>query len=356
MSLKKADVTKFDPAAAGSEDANIFGLDFSHAESNIVLVPLPWEATTSYGRGAAKGPQAILQASPQLDLFDAELGRFGLPRPWEFGIHMEKESAKIKRLNRDASKLALSVIRAGGKIENRPVLKKALAQVNKMSREVNDFVYDTSKRLLESNKIVGIVGGDHSSPYGAMRACAEKFSKLGILHIDAHADLREAYMGFEHSHASIMNNVVQSLPILKLVQVGIRDFCDSEFELSRTHSKIKTFYDFELKDRLSRGESWEALCLKIVDELPEHVYVSFDIDGLEPALCPHTGTPVAGGLRFHEATFLLKCLHERGKKIVAFDLNEVAPGPKGDEWDGNVGARVLYKLCGLALLTNGARN
>lgn len=352
MSLQKADVSKFDPEGAGDPKSNIFGLNFTRQESNLILIPVPWEATTSYGRGAAKGPKCIRDASPQLDLFDAELGQMGLARPWEYGIFMETESAQIRRWNTEGSKFALPIVKAGGKIEGRPALKKALARVNLLSSKVNDFVYEHAKAVLKENKLVGVVGGDHSVPFGAIRAVAEAHGNVGVLHVDAHADLRKAYEGFEHSHASIMNNVVNGIEgVSKLVQVGIRDFCDSEYDMAKSHPKISTHFDFELQDALARNKSWNELCEKIVEELPQKVYISFDIDGLDPALCPHTGTPVPGGLSFAQAVHLLKTVALKKKTVVGFDLNEVAPG-KNSEWDGNVGARLLYKLCGIALLTH----
>ena len=303
-----------------------------------------------------KGPEAIRRASPQLDLFDAEYAEIGLSRPWEFGIHMLKPQANVRALNAAACKAALPVVAAGG--ANNKRLSALLAKVNEAGVKLNSLMFKTAQELLAQEKIVGFVGGDHSGPYGNIAACAEKFPGLGILHFDAHADLREAYEGFEYSHASIMNNVIHKITgVSRLVQVGIRDFCDTEYELATTHPRIKTWFDYAMRRELFQGTSYSILTKCIIDTLPENVYVSFDIDALDPALCPHTGTPVAGGLSFVEATFILRELAASGRRIVGFDLNEVAPNPhsRSDEWDGNVGARVLYKLCAAALYSNGAR-
>ncbi len=356
--MKKADIRKFDPNGAGESDGQIFGLPFTAKESNVVLIPVPFEMTTSYGRGTVNGPQAILDASPQLDLFDAEYAEHGLARPWEFGIHMEAASAKIRALNKTGCQLAKPIIAKGGRLGQNKGLISKLQKANKISHELNSIVFDKASKHLSDKKIVGLVGGDHSVSFGAIQAVAHKFPKLGVLHIDAHADLRTAYEGFEHSHASIMNNVIHKIPgVAKLVQVGIRDFCDEEYKLATTHKKIDCYFDYAIRDRILNGKSFASLAKEIIAQLPQHVYVSFDIDGLEPALCPSTGTPVAGGLNFHQATFLLRELGLSGKKIVGFDLNEVAPsGRKDDEWDGNVGARILYKLCSAALYSHGARN
>jgi agmatinase len=347
--LKKTDLSKYDPNGAGLENAGIFGLPLSAEESSLILIPVPWEATTSYGKGTSRGPRAILEASPQLDLFDAELGQLGLARPWEYGLFMESEDPAVLAANSEACKLSAPIIASGGEF------CAGLDRVNELSSQLNAWVGRRVRHWRSQGKLVGLVGGEHSTPFGAVEAFLEEYPGLGILQIDAHADLRPAYEGFTHSHASIMYNLLETR-INRLVQVGVRDYCDSEYRLATSHTKLRTFFDFALKERLCQGESWHSICQEIVSHLPENVYVSFDIDGLEPALCPHTGTPVAGGLRFHEAVYLLKTLHRAGKRLVGFDLNEVAPGPDGDQWDGNVGARVLYKLCGLTLLSAGARD
>jgi agmatinase len=174
---------------------------------------------------------------------------------------------------------------------------------------------------------------------------------MGILHVDAHADLRRAYEGFRWSHASIFWNVLSECPgVEKLVQVGVRDFGHAEMRsIEDSGGRIETFFEADLRSSQARGESWDSACHRVVAPLPDEVYVSFDIDGLSADLCPHTGTPVPGGLSFGEACHLLRTLALSGKRVVGFDLCEVAPGPKGDEWDANVGARVLYKLIGWAL-------
>jgi agmatinase len=197
--------------------------------------------------------------------------------------------------------------------------------------------------------------GDHAVPFGAIAAHAARHPAMGILHVDAHADLRHAYGGFTWSHASIMDNVVRRIPEVPLVQVGVRDFCEEELDAIRAAGpRIRTFFDRELRTERLRGTSFATQVDRIVACLPEEVYVSFDIDGLDPKLCPHTGTPVPGGLDFAQACYLLAAVVASARRIVGFDLVEVAPGPDGDEWDGNVGARLLYKLIGWALRSRAA--
>ena len=339
----------FDPNAAAQFDG-LFGLPFDERESACVLLPVPFEATTSYRPGTKDGPRAILEASRQVDLWDVELGRV-----YEPGIHLLPESEEVRGWNDEARFAAEELLALGGELGGDPRLRAALALVNARSERLNEWVYGQTKARLAEGKIVGVLGGDHSTPFGLMRAASERWPGLGILHVDAHADLREAYEGFTFSHASIMHNAVTRLPgVAKLVQVGIRDLCEAEREFIRTHPRVvETHFDLPLARERALGTGWMAQVERLLAPLPEHVYLSFDIDGLDPTLCPHTGTPVPGGLSFNEATLLVLALATSGRKIVAFDLNEVAPGPEGDEWDGNVAARLLYKIIGGAFASRG---
>ena len=339
----------FDPNAASPIDSGVFGLPFTEADARVVLVPVPFDATTSYGKGAADGPHAIFEASKQVDLFDLDTGR-----PYEVGIAMLDESPEVRRWNDAARAEAEKVIAAAGVVAGNEPLERALAKVNVISGHVNHWVHREIARLLEAGKIAVVVGGDHSAPFGAIRAYAERFPGLGVLHFDAHADLRPAYEGFHFSHASIMENVVRRLPIAKLVQVGIRDLSEEEFAMiAGSKGRIEAHFDVDLKRAKRSGTTWDVLANRMIENLPKEVYVSFDIDGLDPTLCPHTGTPVPGGFSFDEALAVLEALVRSGRTIVGFDLNEVAPGPEGDEWDANVGARLLYKLIGWTLVSQG---
>jgi agmatinase len=185
-----------------------------------------------------------------------------------------------------------------------------------------------------------------------MQALAEKHGDFGILQVDAHCDLRDSYEGFTYSHASIMHNALKIPQVKRLVQIGIRDYSVHEKEVIDTSSeRIKTFFDDDIRERQYKGARWLEIVNDAIGCLPEKVYVSFDIDGLEPSLCPHTGTPVPGGLRFAEAMFLIQELALSGKKIIGFDLNEVSPSPE-TEWNENVGMRVLWNLANWAAKSN----
>jgi agmatinase len=332
-------MTSFDPNAASTLGSGVFGLPYTEAESRIVLVPVPFAATVSYGGGAEAGPEAILAASRQVDLFDLQFGRC-----YERGIHMQQADPRLIAAHAKARPLAAAVIDQGGQ-----GAKEALAEVDAAGELVNDVVFTAVDAILRAGKIPGVVGGDHSVPFGAIRAVSKHHPELGILHFDAHADLREAYEGFRWSHASIMDNVLREVPgVQRLVQVGIRDFCEQEFHaIQASAGRVLTHFDTAWQRRRFEGVNFDAMCQEAISVLPRNVYVSFDIDGLDPALCPHTGTPVPGGLSFAEAAHMLVALVESGRRIVGFDLVEVVPG--SDEWDANVGARVLYKLCGAAM-------
>jgi len=338
-------LTKFDFSAVGVPNGNFFGFPYTIAESSIVLLPVSWDVTTSYGGGAAKGPKAIMNASVQLDFYD-----FDVPNAAYIGVGtvpLNKNWKQLSKYYRTKAALIIEYLEAGKALTDD--LLAIQKEINEASKTLNTEVYEQTKQLLAQNKLVGLVGGDHSTPYGHIKAIAEKHESIGILQIDAHADLRKAYEGFEHSHASIMYNVLQLPGISKLVQVGIRDICEDEIELTQQDDRVIMFDDFKLKQNEFNGVNWHQQCEDIVSKLPEKVYISFDIDGLSPDLCPNTGTPVAGGLSFHQAVYLIKTLAKSGKTIVGFDLNEVSPG--NDEWDANVGARMLYKMCNLMRLS-----
>jgi agmatinase len=335
----------FDPDAAAAPGTGIFGLPFTEDDSRVVLQPVPFDATTSYRRGTARGPEAIRAASMQVDLFDRRFGRI-----YERGIFMREEPSQIRELSVRAGELAKPLIEGGGTTGDAEQDASILKQVDAACEQVNQFVFDQTMRTLKAGKVPGAVGGEHSVPFGAIRACAEHFGPIGILHIDAHMDLRDAFEGFTWSHASIMHNVLTRIPqVRRVVQVGIRDFGERELAFAQAQGdRVKVHFDDEIALWLADAGLYTQVCKAAVESLPERVYVSFDIDALDPSLCPHTGTPVPGGLPFNHAVFMLEALKKSGKQVVGFDLVEVAPGPEHEpEWDANVGARVLYKLCGL---------
>lgn len=341
----------FNPDDPGVANGHYFGLPFTVEESELVLLPVPWEVTTSYGKGTLRAPQAIMDASLQVDLYDLHY-----PEGWKRGIGTIEVDRKwptlSDRLRGDAEAI-MEELSWGGSVDT-PSMQRKLQRVNEGSRQLNEYVYAQATQWLDRGKIVGLVGGDHSVPLGLIRAVAERHPGMGILHVDAHADLRQAYEGFTYSHASIMYNVLQEAPgVSALVQVAVRDVGEAECRLAKEDDRIRQFTDVALSEAECSGESWQSVCHRIIEALPQEVYVSFDIDGLSPDNCPHTGTPVPGGLSFRQAVYLLDRLARSGRRVVGFDLCEVSPAPQAeDEWDANVGARMLYKLCNFTLLSS----
>lgn len=334
-------LTDFDPDAPGAAtgSTSLFGLPHTPETAKIVVIPVPFEATTSYGRGTAKAPERVLEASLQVDLFDAENGE-----TWRDGIAMDPIDPELFELDRDACAAALPIIEAGGVGDN-PELLALAAQVDRACESITSRVEKRTSELLAQGRIPVVLGGDHSVPLGAHLAVVKAFPNVGFLHIDAHADLRVAYEGFTYSHASIIHNTLRLSALKRVVQVGIRDYGTREAAYIENDRRIICWPDRDLAWELAGGETWVRICGRIVSDLPDDVWITFDIDGLDPALCPATGTPVPGGLSWNQALGLLDVLVREGKRIVGFDLVEVGDA----EWDANVGARMLYKLAGYTL-------
>jgi agmatinase len=334
----------FVPDNQSNPDAGVYGIPCTEEEAKAIIIPIPWEATTSYGNGAGEGPAAIYDASMQQDLYQLDLKDV-----WRQGIYMREADPVIETENTKYKAIAQSIIK--GECGDR---ESSVASVNAASERINKLVEEQVTDVYNKGKLPVVLGGDHSVPYGAFVATGKHHGDFGILHFDAHADLRKAYMGFKYSHASIMNNALEIPQLLKLVQVGIRDFGYGEMEIIDNDDRLYTYFDKELKSWLNDGVTWNKIAQSIVEALPSKVWISFDIDGLDPALCPNTGTPVVGGLSFDQADTLIKLLAKSGKTIVGCDLNEVAPDPEGrNDWDANVGMRLLYRMIGWTLHSNG---
>jgi len=347
---KEEKIKNFDANGIGQLNDGLFGLPFTLDECDTILIPVPWEVTVSYGSGTAEGPKAISDASYQVDLYDPFA-----KDAWKKGIGMDEINQEVKTKSetlRIASENYIDALANGADADNTK-LKEITGLIQKECLWLNNWVKTRVLHFLNQNKVVGLVGGDHSTPLGMMQALAERYENFAVLQIDAHADLRDAYEGFEFSHASIMFNALKIKQVQKLVQVGIRDYCEEELNLiNRSNGRIKTFFDRDIKYAQHYGDSWNRICNRIVNELPENIYLSFDIDGLDPKLCPNTGTPVAGGFETEQILFLLEKIVSIGKKIIAFDINEVSPGAQGGEWDANVAARLLFRISNLTALSH----
>lgn len=325
----------FDPSNVGVHNGNFFGFPYTIEESEIVFIAIPWDVTVSFRSGTHLAPKAILAASTQLDFFDFEINH-----AWKKKMATAPYSDELELYNNDVRAYSEKIIKsleAGEPLEN---LQQDISIVNKACDSLNKLVYRKTKALLDQNKRIGLVGGDHSVPLGYLQALSEKYEQFGILHIDAHADLREGYEGFDFSHASIMNHALKLNAVSKLVQVAIRDVSYVEMEYATSDARVVQFHDHLLKKNMFEGTSWKDQCSEIISTLPHHVYISMDIDGMSPECCPSTGTPVPGGLSFNQVVYLVQKLRASGRKIIGFDMCECGE----DEYDAIIGAQLLFKL------------
>lgn len=344
------DLSSHDPNCVSNPNNNIFGVPTDEENARVVILPIPWEVTVSYGAGTARAPEAIMKASYHMDLYDAEM-----PNAWKQGYFMKPCDKKILMKSdylRKEAELYIDYISKGDDVKDNQFMSKTLKEVNEGGTFLNQWVYEHTSHLLQQGKLVGLLGGDHSTPLGFLKALHEKEGTFGILQIDAHCDLRENYEGFLYSHAGIMYNALKENPgIERLVQLGVRDYSEAEWDYIRNSNfRVITYFDREIKSRQFEGETWRSISEEIIHKLPQKVYISFDIDGLDRKLCPHTGTPVPGGFELEELYFLFKKILESGRQIIGFDLSEV--GISDTDWNANVGARVLLKLCNLLATSN----
>lgn len=290
-----------------SPSRNFMHLDeqYSTFESaRVVVVPAPYDGTTCYRPGTREGPQAIIDASRNLELYDPELRR----SPYRVGIH---------------------TFRA---IE--PVMGNAAGMV--------DRIESVTRYLLDRDKFVVTLGGDHLTAIGAIRAHASRYPGLSVLQIDAHADLRDEYEDSRMSAATVMRRVLDFCP--RTAQVGIRSLSEPEAQLVEER-KLPMWLASQIAEQTLRGRrDWID---EVVSTLGDEVYITFDIDGLDPSLVPGTGTPEPGGLGWYDVMALLGAVSER-KRIVGCDLVELSPLIEGHV-SPVVAAKAVYKLIGMAV-------
>ena len=344
------DFKDFDPNAASNPSNNIYGFPTTEEDARLVILPVPWEVTVSYNAGTARASEHIQKASMQVDIFDLDY-----PDTWKKGFYMRPADKKILMKSdylRKEAELYIAYISRGEDLKKNSFMCKSLKDINEGGAFLNEWVYEQTKGLMNRNKLVALLGGDHSISLGYFKAIAEKHGDFGILQIDAHCDLRKCYEDFDYSHASIMYNALEEIPqISKLVQVGVRDYSESEWEyVKASNNRVVTFFDKDIKRKQFEGGNWKHIAEDIVNQLPQKIFLSFDIDGLDPKLCPNSGTPVHGGFETEAVYYLLRKMLDSGRQLLGFDLVEVGTGE--NDWDSNVGARVLLKLCNLLASAN----
>lgn len=289
---------------AETNSSNYFGLpdEFSNKEnSKVVIIPVPYEATVSYGKGTSKGPAAVLEASQQVELFDEELWI----EPHKIGIHTH-EPVIMEPVGGDESPTAFQPLQ------------------------------DAISPIIETGKFPIVIGGEHSLSLGAIKACAQRYPDLSILQIDAHGDLRKSYEGNPYSHASVAYHVYKALPQPLITQVGIRNISQEEVTwLEEEKPNINIFWARQ-QDRWNFHE--------IIHTLSDNVYLTIDVDGLDSSVMPSTGTPEPGGMTWYHLIELIKVLCIR-KNVVGADIVELAPIANLHAPDFLV-AKLLYKLIG----------
>ena len=265
----------------------------SFDDARVVILPIPVDRTTSYVGGTRNGPHEILQASSHMELWDEEM---------QVDVH-----------------------RVG--IFTLPEMELPFGEMAPLIDEIERVAYEVIGR----DKFLMTLGGEHSITPPLVSAAARKYSGLSLLQIDAHADMRDAYMGTPHNHACAMRRAAQHATI---TQVGIRSLSTEEAEvLPKLNTKV--FFDVTMRE----DPAWMDA---VVESLGDHVYVTIDVDGMDPAIMPSTGTPEPGGLSWPEITRLLRKTAER-KTIVAADIVELSPIP-GMVAPNFLCAKLLYKL------------
>ena len=267
-------------------------------EARFVLVPVPYEKTTTYRRGTAGGPAALLEASLQIELLDEETGA----EPLSDGV------------------LVLAPVTTDG-----------------MPDVLADRLEAVVGPHLDAGRVVGCLGGEHSVSLGPIRAAAARHPDLGVLQIDAHPDLRDEYEGTRYGHGCVMRRVLEGRNVSRLVQVGVRSVSAEEHEVLRTDARVRPFFAHDVARR--PATAWIE---EVVAALPENVYLSFDLDGLDPAVVPGTGTPEPGGLGWWETLALLRAVLSQ-RRLVGFDVVELLPEPPSNVSEF-AAAKLVFKI------------
>lgn len=337
--MKKQDkIDKFNPNER-IDGGGIYGLPFNYEESETVVLGVPWSVTQQLKGNAALAPKAVLEASRQVELFDPYL-----PEGWKKGIYYAVPDKDIYSKHLKFQPKAARYLKALHKGEPGRDWIKQMEKINKACAKMVDHVQQLSTAMLKDDKNLIVLGGDQSTALGLLRSLAQRYEAFGLLHIDAHADLSPARKGFTYSHQSFIHNTLRLKPLKKVVQVGVREYNGEEHSyIQESHGRVITFFDREIKRETLMGKSWIEQCKEMVDSLPDKVYLSLDIDGLMPYLCPGTAEPVPGGLQLDELYYLLEQVVESGRTLIGADLCEIG-AQSGEQWDARVGARLLYRI------------
>ncbi|MFH0886885.1 MAG: agmatinase [bacterium] len=267
--------------------------------AKAVVIPAPYEATTTYGKGTKKGSTAILAASQQVELYDHQLGT----EPYKIGI-------------------------------------ATMAAIKMNSGNYREKVGSSVAQVLKDKKFPILIGGEHSLTYGAVKASVEKYPDLSVLQIDAHADLRDVYYRSKWNHGCVMRRILEICPA---VQVGIRSISAEEVEFAKSSGQIERIHWAESASAQTAADL-KALTTKIGSQLSKNVYITVDTDGFDPSIIPGTGTPEPGGLDWYEVLDIIKAVF-RSKNVVGCDVMELSP-IKGQLASEFTVAKLVYKMIG----------
>lgn len=339
---------QFDFDGIMPDNGNYFGMPLSPDEAALVLVSAPWDVTVATREGSSYAPDAIIEASRFIGLSDPANGD-----SWRKGIATAPIDYTIQdashRLRSDALRIIKLLDEMGLSFIENIISDRRLKRINEMSAQINENIYNQTKQWLAKGKIVGLVGGDQSTIYGAVKAVGEKYGRIGVLHIDSQCDMDEESRGFDYSNSSVMRNVMQDVAQIECYMgVGMRDFTPAVWRKVQEDPRMNVCTAEDVSRREFEGATWRSVCDEIVAKLPDNVYVSLDIDALTLECSPHTGVRVPGGLPFQRVVYLLERLVESGRRIVGFDLTEVVPD-LNDKSDAAIAARLLFKMCNVAL-------
>ncbi len=270
-----------------------------YKNARVAILPVPFEGTVTYGKGTAKGPRAIIEASKNMELWDEELNR----NIFEIGMHTLPEM----------------------KMPDNP-------------EQAIGMVYKKAAKLLDDKKFTVMLGGEHSITPGMAKALKERY-RFSVLQIDAHSDLRDEYDFTKHSHACAMKRIMDmKIPV---VQVGIRSTSEEERGCFRKNRK-NIFMAKDLEN--TKSDKWMD---DVASKLGKNVFITIDVDGFDPSIMPATGTPEPGGLQWYPVLKLLKKVAGK-KRIIGFDVVELAP-IKGMHGPDFLCAKLVYKLIGYSL-------
>ncbi len=290
------------------KDKNFLAIENEYSGYNsarIVILPIPYEQTTSYGKGTRKGPNAILNASAYVEFYDDEFDK---------ELCFEKGIATLPALNFK----------------------------NLEPKEALELIHKSVGMLISDGKFFVGIGGEHTISLPLIQAHFTAYPKMSILQFDAHSDLRESYEGTKFSHASVMARVCESFDPSRIIQVGIRALCKEEAKFIEKNN-IKTFFASKIRQN-EYGNNWQKA---VVDTLSEQIYITFDVDYFDPSIIPATGTPEPDGFYYNETLEVFREIRRQGKKIIGFDVVELSPIKKLHHPNLTT-ARLVYKILNFA--------